>query len=100
MTKLTDADRTLVMFDPADFLDSEEAVAAYLEDAAESGDAAEIVRALGDVARARTMSQVARDAGLSRQGLIKALSGEGRPSFDTILAVASALGVRMTFRAA
>lgn len=63
-------------------------------------DAAGIARALGDIARARGMSQVARDAGLSRESLYKALSENGNPSFATILKVACALGLRLHAEAA
>jgi probable addiction module antidote protein len=66
---------------------------AWLEEAPD--DAAGIARALGDIARARGMSQVARDAGLSRESLYKALSEHGNPSFATVLKVARALGVRL-----
>ncbi|MCL5270002.1 MAG: putative addiction module antidote protein [bacterium] len=72
-------------------------MAAYLEawlDEA-SGDAALIAKALGDIARARGMSQVARDAGLSRESLYKALSGDRTPGFDTILKVMGALGLKL-----
>jgi probable addiction module antidote protein len=72
-------------------------MAAYLEASLEEadGDAAFIAKALGDIARAKGMSQVARDAGLSRESLYKALSGERRPGFDTILKVLSALGLKL-----
>ena len=60
--------------------------------------AAFIAHALGAVARARNMSQLARDTGMTREGLYKALSGEGNPGFATIMKVAQALGLRMTFR--
>ena len=66
---------------------------AWLEEAPE--DAAGIARALGDIARAKGMSQVAKDAGLSRESLYRALSAEGNPSFATVLKVAKALGVRL-----
>jgi probable addiction module antidote protein len=66
---------------------------AWFEEAPD--DAAGIARAMGDIARARGMTQVARDAGLSRESLYKALSGDGNPSFATILKVARALGVRL-----
>ncbi len=74
-------------------------MAAYLEACIEEsgGDAAFIASALGDIARAKGMTQVARDAGLSRESLYKALSGERAPSFDTILKVIAALGLK--FRA-
>ena len=71
--------------------------AAYLEACLEeaNGDAAFIAKALGDIARAKGMSQVARDAGLSRESLYKALSGERSPDFDTILKVIGALGLKL-----
>jgi len=84
-------------YDVAEHLRTAEEMAAYLEaclDEAE-GDAAFIAKALGDIARARGMSQVARDSGLSRESLYKALSGERSPDFDTILKVVSALGIRL-----
>jgi probable addiction module antidote protein len=73
------------------------AVAAYLEACLEeaNGDAAFIAKALGDLARAKGMSQVAREAGLSRESLYKALSGERTPGFDTILKVIGALGLKL-----
>jgi len=72
-------------------------MAAYLEACLEEadGDAAFIAKALGDIARAKGMGQVARDAGLSRESLYKALSGERSPDFDTILKVVGALGLRL-----
>ena len=82
-------------FDSAEYLDSEEAIEAYLEDAIESDDPAVIAHALGAIARARGMSQVARDAGLSRESLYKALSEGGNPEFGTVLRVVRALGMQM-----
>lgn len=72
-------------------------MAAYLEACIEEadGDASFIAKALGDIARARGMSQVARDSGLSRESLYKALSGERNPDFDTILRVTAALGLKL-----
>lgn len=72
-------------------------MAAYLEACLEEakGDAAFIAKALGDIARAKGMAQVARDAGLSRESLYKALSGERSPGFDTILKVVAALGLKL-----
>lgn len=81
-------------YDAADYLKTNEQIAAYLDVALEDGDPAIIARALGAVARARNMSQLARDTGMSREGLYKALSGEGNPSFATVMKVAQALGVR------
>ena len=74
-----------------------EEMAAYLEAAMEEsgGDAAFVSKALGDIARAKGMSQVARDAGLSRESLYKALSGERSPGFDTVLKVIDALGLKL-----
>ncbi len=84
-------------FDVAEHLRTPEEMAAYLEACLEEAgdDAAFIAKALGDIARARGMSQVARDAGLSRESLYKALSGERTPGFDTILKVIGALGLKL-----
>jgi probable addiction module antidote protein len=89
-------------YDVAEHLRTPEEMAAYLEaclDEAE-GDAAFIAKALGDIARARGMTQVARDTGLSRESLYKALSGERSPDFDTILKVVNALGLKLHAEAA
>lgn len=83
-------------FDPAEYLDDSEAVAAYLSDALESEDPAFIADALGVVARARGMSEVARNAGVSRESLYRALSADGNPEFATILRVMQALGLRLS----
>jgi len=84
-------------YDVAAHLRTPEEMAAYLEASLEEakGDAAFIAKALGDIARAKGMSQVARDAGLSRESLYKALSGERSPGFDTILRVMDALGLEL-----
>ena len=84
-------------YDVTEHLRTPEEMAAYLEACLESadGDAAFIAKALGDIARARGMTQVARDAGLSRESLYKALSGERTPGFDTILKVVHALGLKL-----
>ena len=87
-------------WDAADLLQNEDDIALYMEAAMEDGDPALITAALGDVARARNMSQLARDTGLTREGLYKALSGEGNPSFATVLKVAHALGLKLTFQSA
>ncbi|MDE2445895.1 MAG: putative addiction module antidote protein [Alphaproteobacteria bacterium] len=86
-------------FEVADYLDSAEAIAIYLEDAFETEDSAYIAHALGTVARAKGMSEVARKTGLSRESLYKALSTEGNPEFATILKVMSALDLKITARA-
>ncbi len=84
-------------YDVAEHLRTAEEMAAYLEACLEQadGDAAFVAKALGDIARAKGMSQVARDAGVSRESLYKALSGERAPNFDTILKVVGALGLRL-----
>lgn len=84
-------------YDVAEHLRTPGEMAAYLEACIEEadGDAAFVAKALGDIARAKGMSQVARDAGLSRESLYKALSGERSPSFDTILKVIGALGLEL-----
>ncbi len=84
-------------YDVAEHLRTPEEMAAYLEAclAEANGDAAFIARALGDIARARGMARVARDAGLSRESLYKALSGDRTPNFATILKVVRALGLEL-----
>jgi probable addiction module antidote protein len=87
-------------WDPADHLDTAEDMAAFLEAALEEGDPALVAAALGDIARAKGMSQVAREAGLGRESLYKALSPSGNPEFATIMKVVSALGLRLHARPA
>jgi probable addiction module antidote protein len=88
---------TTTHYDVAEHLRTPEEMAAYLEASIEesNGDAALIAKALGDIARAKGMAQVARDAGLSRESLYKALSGERSPAFDTVLKVVEALGLEL-----
>lgn len=86
----------LTDFDPAQYLDDEEAIAGYLTDALETGDSAFIADALGVVARAKGMGQLAKDTGLSRESLYRALSAKGNPEFGTVLKVVSALGLKLT----
>lgn len=83
-------------FDSAKYLDSLEAIEAYLEDALESNDPAVIAHALGVIARAKGMSRIAQDAGLSRESLYKALSADGNPELATVLKVITALGLELT----
>lgn len=83
-------------FDPAEYLDTPKAIAAYMTEALETGDPAFVADALGVVARARGMSEVAREAGVSRESLYRALSPDGNPEFGTVLRVARALGLRLT----
>lgn len=85
-------------YDIVDYLKTEEEIAAYLDAVIEDGDPALIAAALGDVARARNISKLARDTGMSREGIYRALSGEGNPSFATVMKIAGALGLRLSFR--
>lgn len=89
-------------YDVAEHLRTPEEMAAYLDAWLEEApdDAAGIAQALGNIARAKGMSQVAKDAGLSRESLYRALSAEGNPSFATVLKVAKALGVKLHAEAA
>ena len=82
-------------FDPATYLDSPEAMLAYLDGAFADGEAGEIADALGVVARARGMSQLAEETGLTRPALYKALSSDGNPEFATVVKVFRALGFRL-----
>jgi probable addiction module antidote protein len=86
------------LYDVAEFLETPDEMASYLEACIQEadGDAAFIAKALRDIARAKGMTQVAREAGLSRESLYKALSGDRSPSFDTILKVISALGLHLS----
>jgi len=87
-------------WDAAEHLQTEEDMVAYLEAAFEEGEPALIAAALGDIARAKGMSKIARDTGLGRESLYKALSAEGNPEFATILKVVQALGLRLHASAA
>jgi probable addiction module antidote protein len=93
---------TFSRWDAADYLKSEADMMAYLQACLEEApeDAALLTAALGDVARAYGMVQLARDTGLTREGLYKALSKKGNPSLDTILKVIHALGLKVTLQAA
>lgn len=85
----------LSTFDAADYLDSEEAITAYLNAILEENDDALLASALGDIAKARGMTQIAKDAGIGRESLYKALRGGASPRFDTIHRVLGALGVKL-----
>ena len=87
-------------YDSAEYLKTEEDIADYIEACMEEGgdDPAFIAHSLGVVAKARNMSQIARDTGMTREGLYKALSGEGNPSFATVVKVARALGFKVSLR--
>ena len=91
------ADKKLEMriWDPAEHLETDEDIAAYLDAALEDGDPSLVVAVLGDIARARGMTQLARDAGVGRESLYKALSATGNPEFATVMKVLTALGLRL-----
>ena len=87
-------------FDPADYLTGDTAVATYLSEAMETGDPAFIADALGVVARARGMTRVARDAGVARESLYRALDRSGNPELATVLRVITAIGLRLDVKPA
>jgi probable addiction module antidote protein len=87
-------------WDVAEHLETVEDMAAYLEAALEEGDPALIAAAMGDIARAKGITQIARETGLGRESLYKALSTEGNPEFATVLKVVRALGLRLHATAA
>ena len=87
-------------FDPAVYLDSEQAVAEYLTSILEENNAALLAAALGDIARARGMTDIAKASGLTREALYKALKPNAQPRFDTISRVCAALGVRLVVQVA
>ena len=90
----------LTTFDPAELLTSDQAVAAFMADAFESGDAGYIAHALGVVARARGMAVIAKETGLSREQLYRSFSERGNPTLETTMAVMKALGVDLTAKPA
>jgi probable addiction module antidote protein len=96
----TDAE-TFTPFDTATYLNTVEDVAAYLEAVIDEADddPTVIAQALGSIARSRNFSQIARQAGMSREGLYKALSSDGNPSLATVIKVPHALGLRLHFEA-
>lgn len=88
-------------YDTAEYLNTPEDAAAYLEAVLEEGfDSAAVAQALGTIARSRNVSELARRIGMSREGLYKALSSDGNPSFATVMKVANALGLRLRFESA
>ena len=95
-------DVTFARYDTADYLETEEDIAAYLEAVMEEGgdNPAYIARALGTVARARNMTALAGEVGMSRVGLNKALSGEGNPTLATVMKVTKALGLKVSIKPA
>ena len=82
-------------FDASSYLDSEEMIAEYLNQALASGDADLLLSAIGDVAKARGMAQIARDTGLGRESLYKVFAAGAKPRFETVLKVLTALGIQM-----
>jgi probable addiction module antidote protein len=92
----TKAREALRQFDPAEYLDTSEAMAVYMTQALESGDPAFVADSLGVIARARGMTEVAREAGVSRESLYRALSSYGNPEFGTVMRVAKALGLKFS----
>jgi probable addiction module antidote protein len=101
MTKTTTNAKTkLIPFDAARYLTDDAAVAEYMTAVLETEDADLLLLALSDIARARGMAQVAKDAGLGRESLYKALAPGAKPRFDTVVKVAKALGVRLTAQTA
>lgn len=92
---MTQSRTTTKPWDAADHLETEEDIRAYLDAALELGDPALVVATLGDIARAKGMTQIARETGLGRESLYKALSPTGNPEFATILKVVGALGLRL-----
>ena len=87
-------------FDAARYLDSGKAIAAYLTDIIEANDPALLATALGDIARARGMSEIAKASGLTREALYKALRPDAQPRFDTVARVCAALGVKLVAKPA
>jgi probable addiction module antidote protein len=81
-------------WDPAEHLETAEDMVAYLDAALENGDPSVVVAALGDIARAQGMTRIAREAGLGRESLYKALAADGNPEFATVLKVVRALGLQ------
>jgi probable addiction module antidote protein len=86
-------------FDATPYLDSKAAIAAYLTDILEANDPALLAAALGDIARARGMNEIAKASGLTREALYKALRPNAKPRYDTIAKVCGALGVRLVAQA-
>lgn len=82
-------------FDPAEYLDDPESLAAYLEDAIEDGNPSEFLEALGVVARAKGMTEIARDIKVARPALYRSLQASGHPDFGTVLSVLRSLGVEL-----
>ena len=93
--RMDDEMKKAMTYDAAEFLETDEDIVAYLNAALEDGDPALVSAALGDIARARGMTQLAKDTGITRDGLYKALSPTGNPSFSTVQKVVKALGYNL-----
>ena len=87
--------KTTKIWDAAEYLETEEDMVAYLEAALELNDPTLVAAALGDITRAKGMTQIAKKTGLGRESLYKALSPDGNPEFSTVLKVVSALGLKL-----
>lgn len=90
----------LKKFDVVEFLEDEEDIQEYLNAAIEEDDTKYLFKALGNIARARNMSQLSKEVGMSREGIYKALSGDGNPSFQTVSKITKALGLKLHFTGA
>jgi probable addiction module antidote protein len=90
----------LLPFDASLYIDDDEAAAIFLEDAMESGDARVIAAAIGDVAKARGMTALAKEVGMSRESLYRALSNDGNPQLSTVLKVLEAMGLKLSIEPA
>ena len=94
-TKKSQVEVSIVPWDPAEHLETDDEMAAYLEAAFQEGDAKLIASVLGDIARSKGMTQIARETGSGRESLYKALSPDGNPEFSTILKVVEVLGFKL-----
>jgi probable addiction module antidote protein len=92
---MTSKTEKLVPFDMATMLDSDETISEYLSQVLEEGDSDELIRALGHIAKAKGMAMVAKESGLGRESLYKALAPGAKPRYDTVLKVIKALGIRL-----
>lgn len=84
-------------FDVADYLEDEEDIKAYLNAVISEGDNKQLFNALGNIARARNISRISKETGISREGIYKALSDNGNPSFDTLYKITKAMGLEIHF---
>ncbi len=88
--------KNLIPFDITEYLDSEEAMAEYLSQVLEDGDSEEFLRAIGHIAKAKGMAQIAQETGLGRESLYKAFRPNAKPRFDTVMKVIDALKLQLT----